>query len=707
MLNSKNYKNVILLAIFIIPVLGLPGNNIVNKYFLEKQKFLFEIVHNLQEPLQNEEWINMGKTLAMDKALYLDFNPLMEKFAIKANTSCLLSQDDIFYLTNKDQLEELKGLYYFLYNAQNFETLRQNICWARTHVQAQMFVFALTQSLMKREDFKDLNLPKIYEIWPQHFFADKYTRNLQHFNYVQWSRVEMFKDYTNTTYKHSCKMGQWWCEQNLEYKIYQERERMILPKNIYGDLRNSSKWLQALEEVALYWLPVDFSREVAGIKDLAKRSNTYLQEDKAWNAYWYYTNMGLWQNERGQNDLYSKSLRDWWFWNLQQIVVRYKMEQTSSETKTALEPYLINFQNLKYQAINNKNSLGIWSFINDLFSKTEKALYEQTYELKNDTRLQLNNPEHLEYFLNENFAIDKIMSALMTPTNRENKPTVMQYYETMLRSHEFYQYAEIINQLYKSVKTNFHPYKPQELQSAGVSLNDVEITELKTYFEIIDTDVTNLLRSANSYFEGKLLWFKTLMARQQNLQHQPFKFLFNITSDKPQAVLVRTFLALDCSASKVPCSSSAEMFQLDTFVSSLAVGYNTIERESKDFYGFMLPSLTYSELYHFTQLALNEEYQYPFNITMGNCRFPHHLMLPKGREVKGLPVKFIFVVSAYNYRFHKGFNLDCDFSSGILAFDDLPPGFPFDREVSESIFMNDNVLVKNMRIYHDENLRFR
>lgn len=637
----------------------------------------------------------------------------MEQFALKANKSQLLPLDEIFYLTDENHLKELKGLYYFLYNAQDFETLRENICWARLHVQPQMFVYALTQTLMKREDFKDLNLPKIYEIWPQHFFSDKYIRNLQHFNYVQWSRADMFKEQlktSNRTLKSgACKIGQWWCEENLDFQIYQEREHMILPQNIYGDFRNTTKWLQALQDVTLYWLPVDFSREVAEIKELKERSISYLIEDKTWNAYWYYINMGLWLNERGQNDLYSKALRDWWFWNLQQIVNRYKIEDISYKSKSHLEPYLINFQNLKYEPLNEKNLQGLKKFMEDLYHKTDKALYEQTYVLQNGTRIQLNNPENFEYFLNENFALHRILEAFMSLAQKDTKPTMLQYFETMLRCKEFYYYAEIILNLYKSLKSNFEPYKPQDLQSNGIMINNVQVTELKTYFELADTDVTNLLRSSDIYFEGKLLWFKSLLARQQQLQHEPFKFIFNITSDKPQAVLVRTFLARDCleSEDERKCSSNLDFIQLDIFACTLAVGFNIIERESKDFYGYMPDSLSYTELYHFTNLALNEEYDFPLNITLGNCRFPHHLKLPKGLSAKGLPVKLVYVVTTYNYRFHKAFNWDCDFSSGVMAFDDLPPGFPFDRELTENIFKGENVLVKEMRIYHDDNVHFR
>jgi len=43
---------------------------IADKNFLEKQKFLFEIVKNIDEPLMFEEWIKMGQNLIVDKAQY-------------------------------------------------------------------------------------------------------------------------------------------------------------------------------------------------------------------------------------------------------------------------------------------------------------------------------------------------------------------------------------------------------------------------------------------------------------------------------------------------------------------------------------------------------------------------------------------------------------------------------------------------------------
>ena len=412
--------------------------------------------------------------------------------------------------------------------------------------------------------------------------------------------------------------------------------------------------------------------------------------------------MGLWLNKQGENYLYAKSLRDWWYWNLQQIVSRYRMENPMyAKNNKNLNPFLLDFQGKNYHNLATNTLKSLDEFVKDLFAETEKALYEQTYDLRNGTRLQLNNPSHMEYFLNEHFALEKVLQEFMSVKDNRNALTVLQNFETMLRSREFYYYAEQVLKLYRSLKSVFEPYKQQDLQSIGVTINNVEITELKTYFEIVDTDVSNLIRCSNIYFEGQLMWYKSLMVRQQNLQHEPFTLTFNLTSDKSQAVLIRTFLRTE------DLKEPHQIFQLDTFVSSLSAGYNIIARDSKDFYGFMLHSLSYTELYHFTKLALNEEYEFPFNITLGNCRFPHHLKLPRGLESMGRAVEFVFVVTPYNFRYHKGFNLECDFSSGILAFDDLTPGFPFDRDVPVNIWSNENILFKKIKIYHDDRVQFR
>lgn len=63
---------VILALVACVTAFSVPTQKvkIADKNFLEKQKFLFEIVHRIDEPLMFEEWIKMGQKLITDKAQY-------------------------------------------------------------------------------------------------------------------------------------------------------------------------------------------------------------------------------------------------------------------------------------------------------------------------------------------------------------------------------------------------------------------------------------------------------------------------------------------------------------------------------------------------------------------------------------------------------------------------------------------------------------
>lgn len=43
---------------------------IADKTFLERQKFLFEIVYRVEDPLMFEEWIKFGDKFIVDKSYY-------------------------------------------------------------------------------------------------------------------------------------------------------------------------------------------------------------------------------------------------------------------------------------------------------------------------------------------------------------------------------------------------------------------------------------------------------------------------------------------------------------------------------------------------------------------------------------------------------------------------------------------------------------
>lgn len=50
---------------------GSNHTKIVDKTFLEKQKFLLEIVYRVEEPLMFEEWLKLSDTFIVDKSYYM------------------------------------------------------------------------------------------------------------------------------------------------------------------------------------------------------------------------------------------------------------------------------------------------------------------------------------------------------------------------------------------------------------------------------------------------------------------------------------------------------------------------------------------------------------------------------------------------------------------------------------------------------------
>ena len=66
------------IAIALLAIVGLVAGSSISKHevkiadkdFLAKQKFLFEIVYRVEDPLMFEEWIKMGKTFTFDKNNY-------------------------------------------------------------------------------------------------------------------------------------------------------------------------------------------------------------------------------------------------------------------------------------------------------------------------------------------------------------------------------------------------------------------------------------------------------------------------------------------------------------------------------------------------------------------------------------------------------------------------------------------------------------
>ncbi|KAL7732930.1 hypothetical protein ACLKA6_002745 [Drosophila palustris] len=622
-----------------------PGN-IVNHYYLKKQRFLLEILHQVQEPLLHEQWIGLGQQIVTDKSQYVHYNDHMVQFYQLLSTGRLLPRDVYYNPQQPEHYQETLGLYNFFYNTREWSTLRQNICWARVFVNPGLFLHALIQTLTKREDYRVLIVPKIYELLPAPYYSEQVLKEASRFNYANW----IWQRYNDT-------------------EVQLVLPKRLLPENLSGDLRNTSKWTEAMSEVHILCL-----KERRQLKGLS-----LLTEDPGWLSYWYYINMGIsFQEELTETD----RLRDWYYFQLSQILSRYKLELYGQQMeyrrllgmeKEEIRP-IRNWQYQRYQLETEGTSEFLSHLLEKLRMDVEEAISTQHYRLSNGTLIDLRRGQNWLLGLEELFPYD--LSQLQLPSAKE--PQQLLDLHTMLRSPQFYSYADRLLHAYRSYRSAFQPDYRQLVRPTDLRILEVQVSPLITYEEPVDTDISNLLNVRHFYSGNQFVWPLTMQARRMRLQQRPFRISFNLESNKTQSIILRTYLTT--SAGNI---IEEPFYQLDAFLTVLHAGHNLISRESVDFSGMIGDHLSLSELYHYVRLAERDQFDFPLNITTPSCGFPRRLILPRGGSSRGLSMRLFVMATPYNYKARQENELNCDFSSGVSSWDELPLGYPFERLVEE------------------------
>uniref|UniRef100_A0A1B0BAQ6 Uncharacterized protein n=1 Tax=Glossina palpalis gambiensis TaxID=67801 RepID=A0A1B0BAQ6_9MUSC len=335
-----------------------------SKEFLAKQKFLFEIVYRVEDPLMFEEWIQLAQTATFNPSEYIQYDYYMQKFQQAQKAGALLPQGEFFGALVKTHNKQLIGLFNFFYFAKNFETFQNNVAWARVHVNEHMFIYALNLAVIHRQDLQGMILPSIYEIFPQYFFNNRFMLrdNIQQYN-------------------------------------------------------QDPKYVEAMQDVQMFWMPVDYTRDI----DIFNQESvlSYFTEDLDWNAYWYYYNLdyaffldgktfGLNKDRRGENYLYT----------VRQILARYYQERLShglgdipqvsvnAEYEAGYDPQLIYHNGVGYSY--RKNYYEIQSYTNaellnkiaNFFTRLDEVISTGYYKTQDGTFIDLRKPQAIEFIGN-------------------------------------------------------------------------------------------------------------------------------------------------------------------------------------------------------------------------------------------------------------------------------------------------------------------
>ncbi|KMZ09471.1 larval serum protein 1 alpha chain [Drosophila simulans] len=759
---------------------------VADKAYLMKQKFLFEIVYRVEDPLMFEEYIAMGKQFFFEKEHYTHFDLYMEKFFEAHKAHALLPKGEFFGALVKHHAKQARGLFNFFYYAKDWETFAANVAFARMHFNEGMFVYALTLAVIHRDDFHGLVLPAIHEIFPQFFFNSKFVMEAEKFDYEMWMKTSLYeKEYLDVyhkipsfsyghgyeqgmghgygkthghgqTYEHGFgsmyqssdymymkdfKTWQWWKLMGLGEHWYSE-SNYILRENIH-EYNQESNWLTMMKDVKKFYMPVDYSRDLYLYNEETKLS--YFTEDLGWNTYWYYLNMdysffldgktfGLQNDRRGE----------WWLYNVHQLLSRYHMERLSHglgeipqfswfhQIEMGYDPQMIYYNGIGYSYRKNYYELetyGNFEMLDKItgFQRRIQNIVELGYYQTTDGHMiDLRKPESIEIIgnmLQGNVdAIDNIffqfwyMLAHMYFADThyyqmEVYPNVMLNFETMMRDPMFYMFYKSIAQVYFQFMHHLPKYTKEQLLMPGVTLKHVEVSELVTYFDLVDFDVTNMLNGKMVFHEGQFVWDKSLFARQMRLNHKPFSYTYTIDSARDEKVVIRAFLGpkFDEYGRMISLADNRMNFmEIDEFTYTLKTGSNLITRKSTDFAWTVKDRTTYTELYYYTMMAFDGKYDYPLDLTEPHCGYPDRLVLPMGWK-KGMPMQMFFMVVPYMAPQHEQFSTfdytySCGIGSGARHVDSLPFGYPFDREINEYEFHVPNMYFKDVTIYHADTM---
>ncbi|XP_017841346.2 LOW QUALITY PROTEIN: larval serum protein 1 gamma chain [Drosophila busckii] len=722
---------------------------VADKEFLEKQKFLLEIVYRCEDPLMFEEYIKLGHKFVVDKSMYSMFTHEMEKFYESYKMGALLPKGEFFGALVKTHHKQAYGLFNFFYYAKNFEIFKQNVAWARMHVNEGMFIYALTLAVIHKPEFEGLALPMIYEIFPQYFFNSKFVYEAEKFDYDVWSKYIMYeKEYKDILYKDvsefhdnfyfytkDWKTWQWWKMMGLGEHWYVE-DKYFLRENI-ATYNKDPKYVDIMKGLTKFYMPVDYTRDISFFNHETQMS--YFTEDLGWNSFWYYLNLDYAFFLDGKQFGLEKDRRgEFWIYNVQQILARYYQERLSNglgeipeyfwykQLEFGYDPQLIYYNGVgfsyrknyfEYETYGNFEML---SQIQHFFERINNVLDSGYYKTADGVVIDLHKPEAVKfignylqgnvdtydkYFFNYYYVLSHMYFADVDYFDMDVFPHVFLNFETMMRDPFFYTFYKKFADVFYKFKYNLTPYTHEDLHFEDIHIKDVTVSKLVTYFDIVDFDTTNLLNDKMTFVDGKFVWDKTLMARQARLNQSPSSSTFNIDCKTAQKGVVRIFLGpkFDEYGRIIPLKYNAQNFvQIDSFVYPFVAGHNTIKRTSKEFTWTAEDRITYTELYKYVMLAHEGTYDFPLDMTEPHNAFPDRLVLPRGWE-HGMPMQFYFFVSPYSEEYEQFSNFDYTYSSGVGSgtrfVDSKPFGYPFDRNVDEYSYFVSNGLFKDVKIY--------
>uniref|UniRef100_A0A1I8Q8C7 Larval serum protein 2 n=1 Tax=Stomoxys calcitrans TaxID=35570 RepID=A0A1I8Q8C7_STOCA len=671
-------------------------SKMADKDFLAKEKFFLEIFQHIYQDdvfvtKFDDSYANYKPWEHLDD--YKRLEKLTDFFELWPHKP--LYDDEIFTPIVPRFKEYALGMAKLFFYAKDWNAFTHAVYWARMHANKQLFVYSLTMAALSRDDLQGITFPAIYEIFPWHFFDVETLEAAERFKMHGFHNVKKLDKAYNVVIKSNY-------------------------SNVYGD--------------------VNYDHNLA-----------YFTEDIGFNAFYYYYQIDYpyWTHGPPGHEYKKDKRGELYLYVHQQLLARYYLERLSNDVGEiphfnmydAYEPGY--FSNLRYyQGVSFPNRPNAYNFYqSDNYEAIDSIhLYgariaEYVDTTTDDYRTAV---EKLGNMLEGNLdsvnlkkygSLDRFYRNLVSQSRPYGKygeplPGTQSHYETSLRDPIFYSIYKEILEYYWRLTAHFPEYKHDDLVFPGVSLDKVHVPDaLYTYFEYFDADISNAVNvgiatsevttdelykfGRNSVYHGESFVIK---ARQLRLNHHPFEFTLDVTSDKAQKAIVKIFIGpkYDENGHDLYLEKNYKnFFELDHYIVDLVAGVNHLKRSCEEFGMWVEDRTTYFELYRKVMDATVSDYKFQLNQEQAHCGVPRRMMLPAGKK-GGMPFQFFFMVFPYHAPEVEQYStfdpvLSCGVGSGSRYIDSLPFGFPFNRPIKHGYhFEVDNFKFYDIKIYHKE-----
>nr|QCC26458.1 hexamerin 2 precursor [Lepidocampa weberi] len=672
----------VLLAFLVGAAVARPET--ANKEFLERQKAVLQLLEKVQIPFYYKEFEEIAQTYQPLQHLQNYKYTEGIKYLVKAHEQHeLMPKSKIFSLYYPEDRKQAIYLFEALYYAKDFETFYKTAVYARYVANEQMYVYALTTAVMHREDTRGIKLPAQYEIFPEHFINSRAI--------YQAYKQKGMKEGSTVEVKNT-----WFSKKNWETLLQYYTNDLSLTTHYHNFGKSFPVWWQYVygkqldRQGELYFYAQHQLLNRYNMERLSHNMPTVreVQWDKRYVKYGF-NPQTIYRNGEEfpvrYDDMEIKDVHDKKYGK---ILVR-DVQDYERRIRSAIDKQFVLKGEYQVQSLNNTEGVNVLGQI--IYGAHE-------------------NQEAHHYYGKLNTYSHALLGRIVDPEGKYNMaPSVLEQ-DVAVRDPLYYNLKKQYDQMFQKHKYLLRPYTKEEIEMNGVTIEDVQVSELKTYMEPYEITLSNIF---DETYKGEQEQEQPMKAKVERLTHKPFQYQIQVNSQQEFNAVVRIFLAPKKNAFGQKYSAQEQAWkamELDTFITKIQTGKNTLLRKSAESTVTINDYTNMFDLKNKVKDALQGQGEFMFDKDYRHCGFPAHLLLPRGK-VEGQEYALFVYISNYDqekvsdaqFSLKQGVSSICGTMKGKYPLS-KPLGYPLDRAIPEEhVFKTTkNFFYKNVVIYHHQ-----